>query len=130
MGNLWLKIKIWTKSILLGALLIYAIIFFLENSGQPVEFWYWYNQKHPSSMLVMMLLAFAAGVISTILVKTTLTTLRQIRELRNRNRIDRLERAQAEMKVKAARLQTMTATPVVNNDETRNPNDESMTKSE
>jgi hypothetical protein len=130
MGNVWLKIKIWTKSLLLGALLIYVILFFLENSGQPVKFWYWYNSEHPSSMLVMMLLAFFAGVISTILIRTTIKTIRQIRELRQRGRLEKIEREHAEMKAKAAKLQTMTATPVVKNDEIRNQNDESMTKSE
>ena|ERR1700733_13176299 len=110
MGNLWLKIKIWTKSIIFFALLLYVILFFFENSGESVKFWYWFDHTRPTSMLVLVVITFFAGVISTILVRTTLKTLRQIRELRNKSRLDRLEREQAQMKAKAARLQTMTAT--------------------
>ncbi|HMB96157.1 MAG TPA: hypothetical protein VKK61_08975 [Tepidisphaeraceae bacterium] len=109
MGNLWLKIKIWTKSIIFFAMLIYVILFFFENSGESVKFWYWFDHTRPTSMLVLVVVTFFAGVISTILVRTTFKTIRQIRELRQKSRLDKIEREHAQMKVKAARLQTMTA---------------------
>lgn len=108
MGNLWLKIKVWTKGIIVGALLIYALIFIIKNSGEQVTFWYWFGQQQPTSVLWLVAITFLVGVIGTILVRTTFTTIRQIRDIRHKNRIDRLERETAEMKAKAARLQTRT----------------------
>ena len=59
--------------------------------------------------------SFFAGVISTILIRTTWRTLRQVRNLRDRSRGQRMERELAEMKQKAATLQTKpipTADPI------------------
>jgi uncharacterized integral membrane protein len=111
MGNLWLKIKVWTKGIIFGALLIYSLLFILNNSGQAVKFWYWFRREYETSMLVLILVTFLAGVACAILVRTTLKTIRQIRDLRERSRIDRLEREHADMKAKAAMLQTKTSVP-------------------
>ena len=110
MGNLWLKIKIWTKGLLFGAIISYTLLFFLRNSGQPARIWYWFFKPEvETSMLMVGLVTFLLGVICTILVRTTFTTVRQIRDLRQRSRLERLEREQAEMKAKAAMLQTKTA---------------------
>ncbi|HEY7088195.1 MAG TPA: LapA family protein [Tepidisphaeraceae bacterium] len=110
MGNLWLKIKVWTKSLIFGALLLYGLLFILNNSGQAVKFWYWpWKPVYETSMLVLILVTFLAGVIGTVLVRTTFKTLRQMRQLRERGRIERLERETADMKAKAAMLQTRTA---------------------
>ena len=114
MGSLWLKIKIWTKSIIFGAILLYALLFLLKNSGQKVTLWYWIGYENEVSMLVLVVITFFAGVIGTILVRTTFTTVRQIRDLRTRSRIDRLEREQATMKSRAAMLQTRTASAAQN----------------
>lgn len=106
---MWLKIKIWTKGILFGAIVIYALLFILKNSGESVTFWYWFGYERQTSLLVLALFSFLAGVIGTILVRTTFTTLRQIRDLRARNRLEKLEREHADMKAKAAMLQTRTS---------------------
>jgi len=111
MGNLWLKIKIWTKSILVGALVIYALLFMLKNSGQSVNIWWWFGYGSQTSMLVLIVVTFLAGVIGTILVRTTLRTLRQIRDMRQQSRLDRVEREHADMKAKAAMLQSRTSAP-------------------
>ena len=103
---MWLKIKIWTKTIVVGALVLYALLFILNNSGQAVKFWYWFNRQYETSMLVLIVITFLAGVIGTLLVRTTFTTMRQIREARARSRTDRLEREVADMKAKAAMLKT------------------------
>ena len=105
MGNFWLKIKIWTKSILALAVLLYILIFIIKNN-EPVRFWWWYNREDQYSMLLLIAISFVAGIICTILVRTTFRTLRQIRELRSRSRTDKMERDLAEMKEKASRLQT------------------------
>jgi hypothetical protein len=120
MGNLWLKIKIWTKSLLFAALAIYGLLFVYNNSGQKVTFWYWFGKNPETTSIVMMGVTLLAGVLGTILVRTTFTTIRQIRELRQRNRIANLERETAEMKAKAAMLQTRTASTTTN-DPTTSP---------
>lgn len=110
MGSLWLKIKIWTKSIVFGGVVLYIFLFFLNNSGQPVTVWYWFfGHSYPTSMLVLIVTTFLAGVITTLLVRMSFTTVRQIRDLRQRNRLERLEREQADMKAKAAMLQMRTS---------------------
>jgi uncharacterized integral membrane protein len=105
MGNLWLKIKVWTKGILGLLVLLYAL-FFAYNNSDPTTVWLWFGHQPTYSKLVLLAIAFFAGVICTILVRTTMRTLRQIRELQSKSRTDRIERELADMKQKASRLQT------------------------
>jgi uncharacterized integral membrane protein len=103
MGNLWLKIKVWTKAIIGLIVVLYALFFAYNNSDQTTV-WLWHSPTQ--SKLLLLAIAFFAGVICTILVRTTIRTLRQIRDLKNRSRTDRIERELADMKQKASRLQT------------------------
>ncbi len=103
MADLWLKIKVWTKISLAGLLLLYVLVFCVENSGK-VELWVWPNHKPQTSVLLLALYAFASGVVLTVLVRTTLKTLSQIRDLQHRSRHDRLAREVADMKSKAGML--------------------------
>src|ERR1700722_8504191 len=103
MADLWLKIKVWTKVTLFGLLLLYVLVFCVENSGK-VELWVWPNHKPQTSVLLLALYAFASGVVLTVLVRTTLKTLSQIRDLQHRSRHDRLAREVADMKSKAGML--------------------------
>jgi uncharacterized integral membrane protein len=106
---MWLKIKIWTKVIIFGLIALYGLVFFLKNDN-TVEVWYWpLKPKYTISLIWLVLIAFLLGGVVTILVRTSFKTLRQIREMRAQNRLDRLEREQADMKAKAAMLQTRTA---------------------
>lgn len=108
MNNFWLKLKIWTKTTIAAVVLIYALLFIAKNSGQAVEFWYFpFKPTVNTSMLLLIAGTFLAGVVATLIVRTTFSTLRQVRELRARSRIDKLERDQASIKVKAAMLQRM-----------------------
>jgi uncharacterized integral membrane protein len=106
---MWLKIKVWTKIVLFALLLIYGLIFIFVNSDKTVEFWYWPGRQPMMPALVLVLSAFATGVIGTILVRTTFKTLRQFRELQSRGRSERLEREVSDMKTKAAMLRTREA---------------------
>ena len=105
MGNFWLKVKVWTKGIVALLLAIYAILFVYNNSADATV-WWWFNRSFKSTTVVLIIIAFLAGAITTVLVRTTLRTLRQMRDLRSRSRTDRMERELADMKQKAARLQT------------------------
>jgi uncharacterized integral membrane protein len=104
MGNLWLKIKIWTKISLAALLLIYVLLFVAKNSNRQVQFWYWIGKNADTSVLLLALYAFVGGAVVTILVSTTFRTVRQVREMRNKGRTGRIERDLADMKAKAAML--------------------------
>src|SRR5688500_7494434 len=106
MGNLWLKIKIWTKVTIAGILSLYLLIFIIKNIGQNTTFWYWYNRSYQGSMLLLVLFAFLIGGLVTLLATTTFRTIRQSHERRARTRSAKLEREVAEMRGKAAMLQT------------------------
>jgi uncharacterized integral membrane protein len=108
MNGLWLKIKIWTKAILFGVIALYVLVFFYKNAGKDVTLWYFFGREYPISVLLLVFLTFVIGVIGTLLVRTTLKTVRQIRDVRVRERAVRLEREVADMKAKAAMLQTRT----------------------
>jgi len=111
MGNIWLKIKIWTKVSFFGLILVYMLIFVAKNSTEKVSFWYWFNRSADTSVLLFSLYAVLGGVVFTVLVSTTLKTIRQVRELRDKGRTGRIEREMADMKAKAAMLRPKPATP-------------------
>jgi hypothetical protein len=131
MGNLWLKIKIWTKSLVFGAIVLYGLLFVLNNSGQSVKIWYWFfKPEYETSMLVLMLVTLLIGIVATLLVRTTLTTVKQIRDLRQRSRIERLEREQAAIRAKAAMLQRATSVPPARNEPPSGPGEQPMTNAQ
>jgi len=62
-----------------------------------------------NAVVLLAVCAFLAGVLTTVLWRTTWVTLRQLRDLRERQRIERLERVDREMKAKAAMVRTKPA---------------------
>ena len=111
MGNLWLKVKIWTKIVIFAFLAFYILVFVIKNGDRQSQFWYWFGRDYNVPLLFLVFFAFLSGALVTILLSTTVRTLRQIRDLRARSRGDRLEREVADMKAKAAMLQTKPAAP-------------------
>ena len=109
MNEIWLSIKAWTKGIIFSAILIYAILFIYNNSGKPVDFWWWFGHTHQTSVFILVGGAFVSGNLFVIILSTSLKTLRQIRDLRSRSRQDKLEKNLADMTAKAAMLQTRPA---------------------
>jgi uncharacterized membrane protein YciS (DUF1049 family) len=106
MSSMWLKIKIWTKVVIFALVALYLLLFFLNNYSKQVTFWYWFNREPNQSVLLLVALSFVLGVIVAILVRMMFKTVHQVREMRNKARTDRLEREVADMKAKAAMLQT------------------------
>ena len=106
---MWLKIKVWTKIIVVSALVLYALLFIYNNSGKQVDFWWWFGKPTSASVFTLSFTAFLSGVIGAILVRTTWKTYRQIRELQSRSRTQKIERDLADMKSKAAMLKTRDA---------------------
>ncbi|MCC6239619.1 MAG: hypothetical protein IT448_04905 [Phycisphaerales bacterium] len=115
MNNLWIKIKLWTKSAVVLILVVYIISFIVKNGGQTVGFWYWFfADTVNTSLLTFTFLTFLFGVVATLMVRTVFKTLRQFRKMRKENQVNRLVKENAEMRSKAAMLQTRTDTPTEN----------------
>jgi hypothetical protein len=105
-GNLWLRIKVWTKLTIVLAIVAYVGLFVYQNSNHKVTMWYWFGREPESSVLILVLCAFLLGVVATILFRTTFKTVRQLRHLAERTRAQRLEREVADMRTKAAMLRS------------------------
>lgn len=104
MQTLWLKIKIWTKIVIFVLLLIAVLVFIVQNINKPVTIWLWHDIQ--TTLLKVLFVTVLVSVVFTILIGTTRRTIRQIRELRSRNRSLKMEQDLADMKAKAAMLQT------------------------
>lgn len=104
MGNLWVRIKVWTKVAFFAMLFLYIILFVISNSERPVKFWFWIHHEADTTVLVLVLWAFVTGVVGTILIRTTFKTLRQIREMQERGRAEKMHRELQDMKAKAGML--------------------------
>jgi uncharacterized integral membrane protein len=122
MNNLWLKIKVWSKIALAVFVVTYLVTFIAKNTRASAEVWFFFfKAPYTVPLLYLIFFVFLAGVIGTILVRTTFKTISQVTELRTRNRQERLEREMADMKAKAARLQTRPS--AVLDAETESPHD-------
>jgi len=104
MTNLWLKIKIGTKITVFAILSLAVLIFLIQNVNKPVNVWLWNDID--TTLLRVLFVTMLVSVVFTILVGTTFRTIRQIRELRARSRASKLEKEVADMRAKAAMLQT------------------------
>ena len=107
---MWLKIKVWTKVALASLLALYVLAFILKNTTQEVTFWWWINRTNQTSVFMLAILAFVAGIVGAVLLRTTWITLRQIRELKRRSQQQKMERDLADMKSKAGMLRTRPGT--------------------
>ena len=106
---MWLKIKVWTKVVLFALVFLYVLIFIYMNGDKTASFWYWPKREPQWPVLFLVLGSFLAGVLVTILLRTTFNTLRQIRDIQARTRAERLQREVESMKTKAAMLRTKEA---------------------
>ncbi len=107
MQNLWLKIKIWTKIVIFSLVMIFLLIFVFNNSNKPASIWVWFGQEEVQTTVLKLIVSMLlVGVLGTLLVRMAFGTLRQIRELRKRNAAAQMHSDVAELKAKAAMLQT------------------------
>ena len=107
MGNLWLKIKVGTKIAVFAILSVAVLVFLVQNINKPVKVWFW--NEIETTLLKAIFFTSLISVVFTILLGTTFRTLRQIKELRARTRSAKLENEVADMRAKAAMLQTKPA---------------------
>ncbi len=106
MGSLWLKIKVWTKISLASAVAIYLIFFLIENANQPLTVWVWFGHAPQTTLLQLLPSVFVGGVLGTLIVRMVFRTIKQIRQMRTRNQVAQMTKDMADMKAKAAMLQT------------------------
>ncbi len=103
----FLKIRIWTKVILLALVLIYVAAFVIANRGQALDLWLFPTVSFEGlNALLALLGTFVLGAIAALLVRTIFTTIRQIRESRQRSRAQKLEREIVDMRTKSSKLQS------------------------
>jgi uncharacterized integral membrane protein len=113
MGNLWIKIRAFTKIGVLAILTILMITFIVLNIGAVVEprlSLVFVSYDRPNLLLVLLLTSIMS-IAGWLLAGTVFRTVRQLREMREKNRAQRMEREVAEMKSKASRLQTRPEPP-------------------
>jgi uncharacterized integral membrane protein len=82
MSDTWIKIKIWTKLVLIGLAVIFVAIFVIENYSHAATVWLFGN--HEMSVLEALVAAFILGVAVTVLARPIYRTLGQISELRKK----------------------------------------------
>jgi uncharacterized integral membrane protein len=94
MGNLWLKIKVWTKVIAFALVLIYVTLFIINNSENQARLWFWFGRgkEVTTSVLKLVAITFFVGILVAVLTRTTLRTIRQIQDLRGRQAAAQKER--------------------------------------
>jgi hypothetical protein len=105
MKGYFLKAWLWIKSLVLGAVVLYIVLFIFNNNNKEAKVWWWFGREPAVSLLSLIFTVLAMGVLVTLLVRTIVTTVRQIQETRTRTRTMRLEREVAEMRAKAEMLQ-------------------------
>jgi uncharacterized integral membrane protein len=107
MNDLWLKFKFWFKTTLVSILAVYLILFIYNNTGadRRVYFWWWFGQIPQTSVFILALLSFVAGVLVSLLVRTTITTIKQFKQIKAAKAV----REREEMVLKAARIQQKSA---------------------
>ncbi|MGE5610638.1 MAG: DUF4190 domain-containing protein [Bacillota bacterium] len=113
MADLWLKIKLWTKVGLLGLVFLFLVILLNRNWNVEVSPYLdlVFRKYEKPSFLRVALIISVLSIFGWWLIITGFRTLRQFRQARERGRTERLEREVAEMKAKAAKLQTRAETP-------------------
>ncbi len=111
MQNLWLKIKIWTKITIFSLLVIYLLIFVFQNANKELIIWWWFGKKINTSALELIPAMLLAGVLGTLVVRMAFKAVKQFRELRRRNAAAQMHSDVADLKAKAAMLQTKPQAP-------------------
>jgi hypothetical protein len=106
MSHLWLKIKVWTKIILVTLVTIYILLFIINNSDYPATLWLFIKKEHTTSVLWLTMISFIAGAATTLLAKTLISTVSQLKQIKAQKAHEDLKKSVADMQAKAAMLQT------------------------
>lgn len=108
MGTMWLKLMAWLKLTVLALVVVLVVVFVILNASVVVEprlSLIFVSYDRPNLLLVLLLTSLIS-IVGWTLIGTALKTVRQIREARRKSNEARLVKDVAEMKAKAAMLQT------------------------
>lgn len=111
MKTSWLKIKMWSKVSLFGAVAIYIIAFVLLNRNAFISpaLDFVFKKYESVNALLVLLLTGVFSIFGWSLFRTIFKTLRQMRDVQRRAHLERIEREHTDMVAKAAKLQTRDA---------------------
>ena len=98
MGNLWAKIKFWTKGTVFCVLFLYVAFFIFSNYSNKTKVSLVFKDEEFST-LFLIVFSFLAGVIATVLFRATRNALRQMRELRERALKEKFEKEHEEKEI-------------------------------
>lgn len=88
---MWLKLKFWSKVTFLSILLVYALLFVVNNLGKSVTIWFWFGNAPETPLLLLVLLCFLAGALLVVMLRTVSSAVRQYRQIRQRERESAME---------------------------------------
>lgn len=113
MKNSWLKIKMWTKVSVFGAVAIYVFAFILLNRNARISptLDFVFKKYDEVNALLVLLLTGIFSIFGWSLFRTIFKTLRQMRDVNRRAHLERIEREHTDMRAKAAKLQTRETAP-------------------
>lgn len=108
MNGFWQKFLAIVKFVVLGLLLIHVLLFIVLNMSAVVDTQLnlIYRKYDRPNFLLVMLLTSVLSIFGWWLFRVSLRTIRQINDSNSRSRTLKLERDMAEIKSKAAMLQT------------------------
>ncbi len=109
MNSTWLKIKVWTKVVTFSTIFLFVVIILSRNWNTRVTIDLLFVEYRELRLLLVLLLTAIFSVFGWWLFRTVFKTLRQIRDVQRNAHLERVEREHAEMKAKAAMLQTRPA---------------------
>jgi len=100
--NFWLKLRVWFKVTVFVAVALYLLLFVFNNTGdgKDVALWVWFGKSPTLPVLAFIPLAFMAGVVTTLLIRTILRTIAQLRDMKRRH----IEREAAAVVARAAKI--------------------------
>jgi hypothetical protein len=82
MNDSMLRIKVWTKLILLALVVLFVLLFTYENYSRTATVWFF--RDHDMTVLELLAVTFFVGVAVTLLARPTYHTLGQIALLRKK----------------------------------------------
>lgn len=106
--TMWQKVKLWTKIVVLGLVLLHGLLFVVLNLGKVVEpdLSLIYRSYDRPNFLLVMLLTSVFSIFGWWMFWLVFRTVRQLRDANERGRTEKLEREVEQIKAKAAMLQT------------------------
>jgi hypothetical protein len=106
MSDFFAKVRAWTRLVLLCAMAIFVILLLILNRNTRVDVYLVFTTCEKASLLLVLFLTAVFSIFGWWLLWVVVRTLRQLREARDRALTQKTAKDLADMKAKAAMLQT------------------------